>query len=68
MSHTQQTGIIFSPRISVEEVEESDQLAPKFDDKGCIPCITTHAETRETLMFAFMNAEALKLSISSGLA
>ena len=68
MSNNHQSEIIFSPRISVEQVEESDQLAPKFDDKGCIPCITTHAETRETLMFAFMNAEALKLSISSGLA
>ncbi len=60
--------IPFSSRTSVEQVEESDQLAPKFDEKGCIPCITTHAETNEVLMFAFMNAEALRLTISSGLA
>ena len=60
--------IHFASRISVEQVEESDQLAPKFDDNGCIPCITVHAETKEILMFAFMNSEALKLSISTGLA
>lgn len=60
--------IPFAPRVSVEQIEESDQLAPKFDEEGCIPCITTHAETREVLMFAFMNAEALRLTIRSGLA
>ena len=60
--------IIFAERTSIEQVEEGDELAPKFDEKGCIPCITIHAETREVLMFAFMNAEALKLTISSELA
>ena len=60
--------IPFATRTSVEQVEEGDQLAPKFDEKGCIPCITTHTETREVLMFAFMNAEALRLTISSSLA
>ena len=60
--------INFAERESVKQVEEGDQLAPKFDSNGCIPCITMHAETREVLMFAFMNAEALGLTISSGLA
>ncbi|MEM7144898.1 MAG: phosphoribosyl-AMP cyclohydrolase [Verrucomicrobiota bacterium] len=60
--------IPFARRTSVEQVEESSQLAPKFDENGCIPCITTHAETHEVLMFAFMNAEALRLTIRSGLA
>lgn len=68
MSETPQPEIPFAQRTSVEQVEEGDQLAPKFDEKGCIPCITTHAETREVLMFAFMNAEALRLTISSSLA
>ena len=63
-----QSEINFAERESVEQVEEGDQLAPKFDSNGCIPCITMHAETREVLMFAFMNAEALSLTISSGLA
>jgi len=68
MSETTSTEIPFAQRTSVEQVEEGDQLAPKFDEKGCIPCITTHAETKEILMFAFMNDEALRLTISTGLA
>lgn len=68
MSDTDTTGTPFAPRTSVEQVEEGDELAPKFDEKGCIPCITMHAETREVLMFAFMNAEALRLTVGTGLA
>lgn len=68
MSKEYPTEIPFAPRTSVEQVEEGNQLAPKFDENGCIPCITTHAETREVLMFAFMNSDALRLSISTGLA
>lgn len=59
---------LFETRSSVEQVEESDQLAPKFDAQGTIPCVTMHAGTREVLMFAFMNEEALKLTIETGLA
>ena len=58
----------FKKRISIEQVEEGVDLAPKCDDKGVIPCITIHAETKEVLMFAYMNEEALKLTISSGYA
>ena len=58
----------FKKRISIEQVEEGVDLAPKFDDKGVIPCITIHAETKEVLMFAYMNEEALRLTISSGYA
>ena len=68
MSNNTQLEIPFTPRTSVEQVEEGDQLAPKFDENGCIPCVTIHAETREVLMFAFMNAEALRLTVSSALA
>lgn len=65
---TQQTTISFARRASVEQVEEGNELAPKFDTNGCLPCITRHAETGEILMFAFMNDEALKLTITTGLA
>ncbi|MEO0558699.1 MAG: phosphoribosyl-AMP cyclohydrolase [Bacteroidota bacterium] len=68
MSENVLSEIPFAPRTSVEQVEEGDELAPKFDENGCIPCIATHAETREVLMFAYMNAEALQLTIRSGLA
>lgn len=59
---------IFAERRSVEQVEEGDQLAPKFDAQGVIPCVTQHTETKEVLMFAFMNPEALSLTIETGLA
>ncbi len=59
---------LFAARTSVEQVEEGSQLAPKFDDKGTIPCVTMHAESREVLMFAFMNDEALSKTIETGLA
>lgn len=58
----------FAERTSVEQVEEGTDLAPKFDEKGVIPCITQHAETREILMFAFMNEEAFRLTIETRLA
>ena len=35
----------FSERISVEQVEESNELAPKFDVNGLIPVVTTDHET-----------------------
>ena len=60
--------MIFTPRTSIAQVEEGTDLAPKFDTNGCLPCITLSAETREVLMFAFMNEEALKLTMQTGLA
>ena len=58
----------FKKRISIEQVEEGVELAPKFDSKGVIPCITVHAHTKEVLMFAYMNAQALRLTIENGFA
>lgn len=56
---------IFSPRTTKEDVELGDVLRPKFDADGLIPCITTDAKTGEILMFAFMNAESLRLTIQT---
>ncbi|MGE9289663.1 MAG: phosphoribosyl-AMP cyclohydrolase [Puniceicoccales bacterium] len=61
-------SLFFAKRESIEQVEEGDQLAPKFDQHGVIPCVTLHSQSREVLMFAFMNAEALELTIKTGLA
>ena len=60
--------IKFEKRVSIEQVEEGISLSPKFDKNGVIPCITVHAKTKEVLMFAYMNEEAMKLTISSGFA
>ncbi len=56
----------FHPRTSVEQVEEGDQFAPKFDAAGHIPVITTDFETGELLMHAYMNAEAIRRTIDTG--
>jgi phosphoribosyl-AMP cyclohydrolase len=56
----------FARRISVEQVEEGAVLAPKFDEHGLIPCITTTADTGEVLMLGYMNADALARTIATG--
>ena len=56
----------FTARTSVEQVEESEDLAPKFDADGLIACITTDAESGEVLMLGYMNADALQRTIATG--
>lgn len=58
--------IKFAQRRSVEQVEESAVLAPKFDGQGLIPVITTDVESGEVLMQGYMNAEALCQTITTG--
>jgi phosphoribosyl-AMP cyclohydrolase len=57
---------MFHPRVSVEQVEEGRELAPKFDANGLIPVVTTDYATGELLMHAYMNEEALRLTIQTG--
>ncbi|MHB8780623.1 MAG: phosphoribosyl-AMP cyclohydrolase [Candidatus Geothermincolia bacterium] len=38
----------------------------KFDDKGLLPAIVQDAEGGEVLMLAYMNEEALKLTLETG--
>lgn len=57
---------LFAARHSVEQVEEGNVLAPKFDDDGLITCVTTDAESGKVLMLGYMNAEALQKTISTG--
>ncbi len=56
----------FRARQSVEQVEEGNGLAPKFDARGLITVVTTDAESGELLMQGHMNAEALGLTIRTG--
>jgi phosphoribosyl-AMP cyclohydrolase len=58
--------VAFQPRQSIEQVEEGRDLAPKFDDRGLIPVVTTDADSGELLMQGYMNAEALALTITTG--
>ena len=58
--------IKFEKRKSIEQVEESTELAPKFDQDGLIPVVTTDFSSGEVLMQGYMNEEALKKSIGLG--
>jgi len=56
----------FKKRKSIKQVEESNDLAPKFDKNGLIPVVTTDFKTGELLMQGYMNKEALKKTITIG--
>lgn len=56
----------FAERVSVEQVEEGNNLAPKFDENGLIAAVTTDAKTGDVLMLGYMNAEALAKTIETG--
>jgi len=56
----------FAARSDHDQLEHGLDFAPKFDADGLIPCITTHADTGEVLMFAFMNELALTQTIETG--
>ena len=47
-------------------LEHGDVLSPRFDANGLIAAVTTHADTGEVLMFAWMNAEALSKTLATG--
>ena len=51
----------FEERISIEQVEESTSFAPKFDQDGLIPVVTTDFSTGEVLMQGYMNLEAFQI-------
>lgn len=57
---------MFAKRISIEQVEEGTELAPKFDADGLIACVTTSASSGEVLMLGYMNEEALRKTIETG--
>lgn len=48
--------------------EEGGEFLPKFDDAGLITAIAQDANSREILMVAYMNAEALEKTQESGIA
>ena len=52
-------------RRSIEQVEESLELAPKFGSDGLLPCITTDASSGEVLMLGWMNTEALQCTLAT---
>ena len=47
-------------------LERGSVLAPRFDANGLVAAIAQHADTGEVLMLAWMNAEALRLTLDTG--
>ncbi len=62
------TDISFPSPADIEDVEEGNVFAPRFDDVGLIPAMAIDAASNAPLMFAFMNRESLALTLETGLA
>jgi phosphoribosyl-AMP cyclohydrolase len=56
----------FPTVIDTEVLERGDVLAPRFNADGLIAAVATDAASGEVLMLAWMNAEALKLTLETG--
>jgi len=59
-------GPFQAPSSNKSELEEGTAFTPRFDADGLIPAIVTDAAGGGVLMFAYMNAEALRLTIETG--
>jgi phosphoribosyl-AMP cyclohydrolase len=51
-----------------EEIERGLAFQPRFDADGLIPAIVTDTASGEVLMFAWMNAEAVGLTVETRIA
>jgi phosphoribosyl-AMP cyclohydrolase len=59
-------GSFQSPSSNKSELEEGRAFTPRFDQAGLIPAIVSDEAGGGVLMFAYMNAEALRRTIASG--
>jgi phosphoribosyl-AMP cyclohydrolase len=62
------TSSLFPPAPDTTALERGAAIAPRFDANGLVAAIAQHADTGEILMFAWMNDEALKLTLDTGIA
>ena len=60
------TEIKFKKRETIKQVEESTDLAPKFDENGLIPVVTSDYLSGEVLMHGYMNEESFKETLKIG--
>jgi len=51
-----------------KQIEQTLKLSPRFDEKGLITAIAQDAKTGQVLMVAYMNRQALELTIQTGYA
>lgn len=62
------TSTLFAPRGDKRDIEEGGGFAPKFDRDGLVVCIASEVQTGDILMVAYMNEEALRLTLETGVA
>ncbi|HLH11034.1 MAG TPA: phosphoribosyl-AMP cyclohydrolase [Methylovirgula sp.] len=58
----------FQAPVTKHELEEGKVFTPRFDRDGLIGCIVIDAHDGAVLMFAYMNEEALRLTLETGIA
>ncbi|MGB2090523.1 MAG: phosphoribosyl-AMP cyclohydrolase [Akkermansiaceae bacterium] len=61
-----QSGISLGIRSDKKAVEEAPVFAPKFDSDGLIPAMAMDATSKEPLMLAYMNEQALLKTLELG--
>jgi phosphoribosyl-AMP cyclohydrolase len=57
-----------SPPGAKADLEEGLSFSPRYGEDGLIPAIVTEENSGRVLMFAYMNAEALALTLETGFA
>lgn len=55
------------PPLEKHMLEEGEEFSPRFDAQGLITAVVTDARDNALLMVAHMNAEALSLTIETGI-
>ena len=57
-----------APSADKAELEEGVAFTPRFDSNGLVTAVVTDSGDGELLMVAYMNAEALALTLETGIA
>lgn len=52
--------------LSPKEREKGNQFAPRFDSSGLLTAVVVDHDSRDVLVVAFMNAQALEMTRSTG--
>ena len=60
------SNFIDASSLSHSDLEEGTALAPRFDANGLVTAIVQEAGSNRVLMLAHMNADALRMTLSSG--
>lgn len=56
----------FPAVVSTSDLEEREDFTPRFDRDGLVVCVTTEVGGGDVLMVAYMNAQALQLTLETG--